>query len=162
MIEAFQRERNEWHSAAIREILGEYETWRQSSSQVPAEPLPPDGKPFDPYLGRIKGTVVPVSHPPTEDVVLGLQQVRYILKSVANGDNQSAAAPKAVEIIDAALTALQAPAEDEVERLREALQCAKGIICTPIARRKLGNLPTYTETERLIEAALHSNQEGEG
>jgi hypothetical protein len=36
MIEAFQRERNEWHSAAIREILGEYETWRQSSSQVPA------------------------------------------------------------------------------------------------------------------------------
>jgi hypothetical protein len=37
MLEAFQRERNEWHSAAIREILGEYETWRQSSSQVPAE-----------------------------------------------------------------------------------------------------------------------------
>jgi hypothetical protein len=37
MIEAFQRERNEWHSAEIREILSEYETWRQSLSQVPAE-----------------------------------------------------------------------------------------------------------------------------
>lgn len=41
---------------------------RQSSSHVPAGPLPPDDKPFDPYLGHIKGTVVPVSQVPAEDV----------------------------------------------------------------------------------------------
>lgn len=42
MIEAFQRERSEWHSAPIREILAEYETWRS------AQPLP---TPLDQSLG---------------------------------------------------------------------------------------------------------------
>jgi hypothetical protein len=44
-----------------------------------------------------------------DDLRLGLSQVRYILRSVASGDDQRAIAPKAVEIIEAAIAALSPP-----------------------------------------------------
>ena len=46
-----------------------------------------------------------------EELAIGLGQVRYILKSVANGDDQREVAPKAAEIVDAAIAALRAHQE---------------------------------------------------
>lgn len=57
---------------------------------------------------------------PSDDVVLGLQQVRYILKSVMNGDDQRAVAPKAIEVIDAAITALQVTEGDKLQPVETA------------------------------------------
>jgi hypothetical protein len=51
-------------------------------------------------------------------VKIGLGQVRYILRSVQNGDDQREAAGKAIQIVDAAIAAMGR--ENEV--LREALE----------------------------------------
>jgi hypothetical protein len=46
------------------------------------------------------------------ELALGLRQVRYILRSVANGDDQSAVAGRAAEIVESAIAALS-PDESE-------------------------------------------------
>lgn len=49
--------------------------------------------------------------PLVEEMIIGLYQVRYILRSVANGDDQSAIAPKAAAIVETAAAMLKAAVE---------------------------------------------------
>lgn len=59
---------------------------------------------------------------------------------------------------NAALRAQQADLRAEVERLRDAIQCAYALVCTPIARRKLG-LDANDERVMGIRAALNPKAE---
>jgi hypothetical protein len=71
-------------------------------------------------------------------IAVGLGQVRYILKSIAHGDDQREAAVKAVEIVDCA--------SDTIEELVEGLKEARNYVeaCSVYVKEQRGGRGWWT------------------